>query len=214
MVVRTLRKKAAIVPQTSWTKSARKLFAPSHSAEDISAVAEDVGAQIVITGLVKKRRAALGAVARRARRQDGQDARAAEVSAQGAAHDAATCWRSLAKEVDAAFDSVAGAPAEGKPPVSRGQAAGRAAEAERAAEARAAEAGGTRSRRRGRPTPNAGEEPQAGAAEADGGAGRADAVAVGGGAAAAGGARRGRQAGAGAASALGALLRSRRSGRR
>ena len=53
-VVRTLRKKAAIVPQTSWTKSARKLFAPSHSAEDISAVAEDVGAQIVITGLVKK----------------------------------------------------------------------------------------------------------------------------------------------------------------
>src|ERR1700749_2735123 len=53
-VVRTLRKKATIVPQTSWTKSARKLFAPSHSAEDIRAVAEDVGAKIDIPGLVKR----------------------------------------------------------------------------------------------------------------------------------------------------------------
>ncbi|MCU1283056.1 MAG: hypothetical protein JWM53_6602 [bacterium] len=53
-VVRTLRKKASIIPPLSWTKSARKLFAPSRSAEDIAAVAEDVGAQFVITGLVKR----------------------------------------------------------------------------------------------------------------------------------------------------------------
>jgi hypothetical protein len=53
-VVRTLRKKATIIPQASWTKAARKLFAPSHSAEDIAAVADDVGAQVVITGLVKR----------------------------------------------------------------------------------------------------------------------------------------------------------------
>lgn len=54
VVVRTLRKKASIVPQTTWLKAARKLFAPSHSPEDISAVAEDVGAEVVITGIVKR----------------------------------------------------------------------------------------------------------------------------------------------------------------
>ncbi|MDB4966891.1 MAG: hypothetical protein JWN44_2580 [Myxococcales bacterium] len=54
VVVRTLRKKAAIVPQTTWLKAARKLFAPSHSSEDIAAVAEDVGAEVVITGIVKR----------------------------------------------------------------------------------------------------------------------------------------------------------------
>ncbi|HWE29514.1 MAG TPA: hypothetical protein VHB97_16000, partial [Polyangia bacterium] len=35
-VVRTLRKKAALVPQSTWLKAAKKLFAPSHSSEDIA----------------------------------------------------------------------------------------------------------------------------------------------------------------------------------
>ncbi|HEX4460452.1 MAG TPA: hypothetical protein VIA18_20885 [Polyangia bacterium] len=54
VVVRALRKKARIVPQTVWVKAAKKLFAKSHSAEDLSAVADDVGAQVVITGLVHR----------------------------------------------------------------------------------------------------------------------------------------------------------------
>ena len=93
-VVRTLRKKAAIVPQASWTKSARKLFAPSHSAEDIAAVADDVGAQLVITGMVKRdgRRWELSVSVRDGK--IGQGARPAEVSAQGAARRPPRRWRS------------------------------------------------------------------------------------------------------------------------
>jgi len=54
MVVRTLRRKATIIPMTTWQKAAKKLFAPSHSAEDIADVAADVGANVVITGVVKR----------------------------------------------------------------------------------------------------------------------------------------------------------------
>jgi hypothetical protein len=54
MVVRALRKKATIIPTTTWQKAAKKLFAPSHSAEDIADVAADVGATVVITGVVKR----------------------------------------------------------------------------------------------------------------------------------------------------------------
>ena len=86
MVVRTLRKKATIVPQATWKKAAKKLFAPSHSAEDIADVAADVGAQVVITGIVKRDGRRWELSVERARRQDGQGARSAEVPAQGAAH--------------------------------------------------------------------------------------------------------------------------------
>lgn len=54
VVVRTLRKKATLIPSTSWDKSAKKLFARTHSAEDIAAVADDVGAKIVVTGILKR----------------------------------------------------------------------------------------------------------------------------------------------------------------
>ena len=54
VVVRALRKKARVVPQPTWAKAAKKLFAKSHSSEDLAAVADDVGAQVVITGLVHR----------------------------------------------------------------------------------------------------------------------------------------------------------------
>ncbi|HEX6835524.1 MAG TPA: hypothetical protein VF334_03070, partial [Polyangia bacterium] len=54
MIGRALRKKATLVPQEKWLKSARKLFAPSHKAEDIADVAADVGAQVVITGIIRR----------------------------------------------------------------------------------------------------------------------------------------------------------------
>jgi hypothetical protein len=54
IVVRTLRKRATLIPANKWNASAKKLFAPSHSPEDISSVAEDVGALVVITGVVKR----------------------------------------------------------------------------------------------------------------------------------------------------------------
>jgi hypothetical protein len=54
VVVRSLRKKAQLIPGTAWKKSAAKLFANTHSPEDIAAVAEDVGAKVVITGVIKR----------------------------------------------------------------------------------------------------------------------------------------------------------------
>jgi TolB-like protein len=54
VVVRTLRKKAQLIPGKTWQKSASKLFANTHSPEDIAAVADDVSARIVITGAVKR----------------------------------------------------------------------------------------------------------------------------------------------------------------
>jgi hypothetical protein len=54
VVVRTLRRKATLVQPAAWQKSAKKLFAKTHSPDDISSVAEDVGAEIVITGVVKR----------------------------------------------------------------------------------------------------------------------------------------------------------------
>ena len=116
-VVRTLRKKAAIVPPLLWTKAARKLFAPSHSAEDIAAVADDVGAKIVITGLIKR---------------DGKRGWELSVSVRdgktGKVHDrlkyplkfprmTVDTLTLLAKEVSDAFDGVAGGGGEELTPV-------------------------------------------------------------------------------------------------
>src|SRR6185436_14056695 len=54
VVVRTLRKKALLVPASKWSASQRKLFAPSNNPDDIASVAEDVGAVVVVTGSVKR----------------------------------------------------------------------------------------------------------------------------------------------------------------
>lgn len=54
VVVRALRHKATLIPPTRWQASAKKLFAPSHSPDDIASVAQDVGARIVVTGVVKR----------------------------------------------------------------------------------------------------------------------------------------------------------------
>ena len=54
VVVRTLRRKAMLIPPSSWKKSAVKLFAKTHSPDDVASVAEDVGAVLVITGVVKR----------------------------------------------------------------------------------------------------------------------------------------------------------------
>lgn len=54
VVVRTLRKKALLVPSSKWSASQRKLFAPSNSPDDIASVAEDVGAVVVVTGAVRR----------------------------------------------------------------------------------------------------------------------------------------------------------------
>jgi len=120
-VVRTLRHKATIVPQTSWTKSARKLFAPSHSAEDISAVAEDVGAQIVITGLVKKdgRRWELSIGVRDGKTGKTHDRLRYPLKGPRVTPDVVAI---LTKEIDAAFDSIVagGEPGETRP-VAKGE---------------------------------------------------------------------------------------------
>ncbi|HEY2749248.1 MAG TPA: hypothetical protein VGL86_31740, partial [Polyangia bacterium] len=108
-VVRTLRKKASIVPQLSWTRSARKLFAPSHSAEDISAVAEDVGAQIVITGLIKKdgRRWELSIGVRDGKTGKTHDRLRYPLKGPRMTPDVTAI---LVKEINDAFDSMTGAP--------------------------------------------------------------------------------------------------------
>jgi outer membrane biosynthesis protein TonB len=54
VVVRALRGKAKLLPFTRWKASAKKLFASSHSADDISSVAQDLDVKVVITGVVKR----------------------------------------------------------------------------------------------------------------------------------------------------------------
>ena len=54
VVVRTLRRRATLLSNAKWNASAKKLFAPSHSPEDIQAVADDLAVQVVITGTVKR----------------------------------------------------------------------------------------------------------------------------------------------------------------
>jgi len=54
VVVRTLRKRVTLVPHSKWQASAKKLFANSRSPDDIQSAAQDVGARLVITGVVKR----------------------------------------------------------------------------------------------------------------------------------------------------------------
>ncbi len=115
IVVRALRKKAQVIPQTAWVKSARKLFAPSHSPEDIAAVAEDVGAQIVITGVIKRegRRWELSLGVR-----DGKTGKTRDrlkYPLKGPRLDPATV-ATMSKEVSDAFDALAAGGEEAAPP--------------------------------------------------------------------------------------------------
>src|SRR5262249_59426979 len=104
---RRRRRRARIGPQPSWPRSRRKLSAPSHSAEDIAAVAEDVGAQIVITGVVKRdgRRWELSVSVR-----DGKTGKTRDrlkYPLKGPRLDSETLAL-LSKEVGDAFDNVSG----------------------------------------------------------------------------------------------------------
>ena len=204
IVVRTLRKKAQIVPQTSWTKSARKLFAPSHSAEDISAVAEDVGAQIVITGLVKRdgRRWELTIGVRDGKTGKTRDRLRYPLKGPRMSPDVLAI---LAKEIDTAFDAIVTPLPGGAQPTGESRPPTVAKTEPKPAETRPAETQPAETKPAERPAET----------EADGGRGpagaavarRRTAAAVGAGAAAAGGARQRRGRGARRAPALGALLR-------
>lgn len=109
VVVRTLRRKATLVPASAWKKSAEKLFAHTHSPEDISAVAEDVGAQVVITGIVKRdgRHWQLSVGVRDGKTGKTHDRLRYPLKAPRL--DEATLSL-LAKEIDDAFDTVAAQP--------------------------------------------------------------------------------------------------------
>jgi TolB-like protein len=115
MVVRTLRKKATIVAQATWLKAARKLFAPSHSATDIADVAADVGAQVVVTGIVKRdgRRWELSVSVRDGKTGKVRDRLKYPLKGPRMTPDVLSL---LVKEVNDAFDSVV-APAEELAPV-------------------------------------------------------------------------------------------------
>lgn len=52
-VVRALRRRCEIVPQRQWDEAAGRLFAKSHAADDVAAVATDLGVRVVISGAVK-----------------------------------------------------------------------------------------------------------------------------------------------------------------
>jgi hypothetical protein len=112
-VVRTLRKKASLIPPTTWEKSSKKLFAATHNPDDIAAVAQDVGAQIVITGVVKRdgRKWQLAVSVR-----DGKTGRSRDKLKYplAAPRVTQTTLSLLATEVDAAFDHALAA-ANGEP---------------------------------------------------------------------------------------------------
>src|SRR5437016_1991713 len=52
-IARALASDYEIVPIAQWDASAQKLFAQSHSADDLAAVANDLGVAVVITGAIK-----------------------------------------------------------------------------------------------------------------------------------------------------------------
>src|SRR5262245_12864552 len=54
VVVRVLKKKTSLVPGAVYQRTAKKLFAPGKSADDIAAVAGELKLRIVVTGLVKR----------------------------------------------------------------------------------------------------------------------------------------------------------------
>ena len=116
MVVRTLRKKATIVPQLTWKKAARKLFAPSHSATDIADVAADVGAQVVITGIVKRdgRRWELSVSVRDGKTGKVRDRLKYPLKGPRMSPDVVAL---LTKEVSDAFDALVASPGEDIAPV-------------------------------------------------------------------------------------------------
>ena len=116
MIVRTLRKKATIVPQTTWTKAARKLFAPSHSATDIADVAADVGAQVVITGVIKRdgRRWELSVSVRDGKTGKVRDRLKYPLKGPRMQPDVVTL---LTQEVNEAFDALVASPGEDIAPV-------------------------------------------------------------------------------------------------
>jgi TolB-like protein len=116
MVVRTLRKKATIVPQATWKKAAKKLFAPSHSAEDIADVAADVGAQVVVTGIVKRdgRRWELSVSVRDGKTGKVRDRLKYPLKGPRLSADVVAL---LTKEVNDAFDALIASPGEDIAPV-------------------------------------------------------------------------------------------------
>jgi TolB-like protein len=116
MIVRTLRRKATIVPQATWKKAAKKLFAPSHSAEDIADVAADVGAQVVITGIVKRdgRRWELSVSVRDGKTGKVRDRLKYPLKGPRLSADVVTL---LVKEVNDAFDALVASPGEDIAPV-------------------------------------------------------------------------------------------------
>ena len=119
VVVRTLRKKATLIPSNKWSASARKLFAPSHSPEDISSVAEDVGAVVVITGVVKRDGRAWQLAVRVRDGKTGRSRDKLKYPLKGPRVEGRTLGI-LASEVDAAFDhalaAAGGSSEEDEPP--------------------------------------------------------------------------------------------------
>ncbi len=114
-VVRALRKRADIVPQAAWDASAKKLFATSHSANDIAAVAGDLGVAVVVTGVVKRDGGWVLTVSARAG-ATGKPAEKLKYPLRGPRLDPATLRR-LADDIGPAFDKAlaGGATAEEEP---------------------------------------------------------------------------------------------------
>jgi TolB-like protein len=53
-VIKSLGTTYELVPQQTWDESAQKLFATSRSADDLAAVAKELGVQVIVTGAVKR----------------------------------------------------------------------------------------------------------------------------------------------------------------
>ncbi len=53
-VIRSIRRRVRLVNQLAWDRAAKQIAAPSHSSDDIAAVAKELGVAVVVTGSYKR----------------------------------------------------------------------------------------------------------------------------------------------------------------
>ena len=114
-IIKAVKKDADLVPESDWNNAAKKLFATSHSASDLAAVAGDLAIAVVVTGKVKKTEAGWELSVSVRHGPTGKSASKFKYPLRGPRIDAATL-RKLGEDVAPAIDPAAAGPAQSETP--------------------------------------------------------------------------------------------------
>lgn len=108
-VVRAVRRMASIIPSQRWSASAKKLFAKGTGPDDVAAIAEDLHADWVVIGVVRKQGAEFELVVSLRNGKSGQTSERLRYPLKGPRVEAPVLSL-LAAEVNRAFATIVGAP--------------------------------------------------------------------------------------------------------